>query len=162
AWALMEEVEALGGMAKAIETGIPKMRIEEAAAKKQARIDSGKDIIVGVNRYISEHDVALAILEVDNTKVRQQQLERLARIKQERNEAKVQAALEALTQAASDGKANLLALAVNAARERATLGEISAALEKVFGRYQASIRTISGVYQKEIAMNSDFQEAMKL
>jgi len=162
AWTLIEEVEALGGMAKAIETGIPKMRIEEAAAKKQARIDSGKDIIVGVNRYISENDVALDILEVDNTKVRQQQLERLARIKQERNGAKVQAALEALTQAASDGKANLLALAVNAARERATLGEISAALEKVFGRYQASIRTISGVYQKEIAMNSDFQEAMKL
>ena len=162
AWALIEEVEALGGMAKAIETGIPKMRIEEAAAKKQARIDSGKDIIVGVNRYVSENDVAFDILEVDNTKVRQQQLDRLAHIKSERNGEKVQAALEALTQAAADGKANLLELAVNAARERATLGEISAALEKVFGRYQASIRSISGVYQKEIAMNSDFQEAMKL
>ena len=162
AWTLIEEVEALGGMAKAIETGIPKMRIEEAAAKKQARIDSGKDIIVGVNRYVSENDVAFDILEVDNTKVRQQQLDRLAHIKSERNGEKVQAALEALTQAAADGKANLLELAVNAARERATLGEISAALEKVFGRYQASIRSISGVYQKEIAMNSDFQEAMKL
>ena len=162
AWTLIEEVEALGGMAKAIETGIPKMRIEEAAAKKQARIDSGKDIIVGVNRYVSENDVAFDILEVDNTKVRQQQLDRLAHIKSERNEEKVQAVLEALRQAAADGKANLLELAVNAARERATLGEISAALEKVFGRYQASIRSISGVYQKEIAMNTDFQEAMKL
>ncbi len=162
AWALIEEVEALGGMAKAIETGIPKMRIEEAAAKKQARIDSGKDIIVGVNRYVSENDVAFDILEVDNTKVRQQQLERLERVKKERNSGKAQEAMNALTEAASTGKGNLLELAVAAARERATLGEISAALEKVFGRYQAGIRAISGVYQKEIAMNSDFQEAMKL
>lgn len=162
AWTLIEEVEALGGMAKAIETGIPKMRIEEAAAKKQARIDSGKDTIVGVNHYFSVNDVAFDILEVDNTKVRQQQLKRLERIKKERNSEKVQAALDALTQAASDGNGNLLALAVDAARERATLGEISAALEKVFGRYQARTHTISGVYQKEIAMNDDFQEAMKL
>lgn len=162
AWALIEEVEALGGMAKAIETGIPKMRIEEAAAKKQARIDGGKDIIVGVNEYITSDKSAIEILDVDNAKVRTQQIARLQKLKSERDENAVQQALEALTASAKTGKGNLLELAVNAARVRATLGEISSALEKVFGRYKATIRSIAGVYQKEIAMDKDFLEARKL
>ncbi len=162
AWTLIEEVEQLGGMAKAIETGVPKMRIEEAAAKKQARIDGGKDIIVGVNNYTTDEASDIEILEVDNTKVRIQQIERLNRIKATRDNAAVQQALEALTTAARSGKGNLLALSVEAARHRATLGEISDALEKVYGRYQAKIRSIAGVYSKEIAMDDNFKEARRL
>ncbi|HEY1040563.1 MAG TPA: methylmalonyl-CoA mutase, partial [Bacteroidia bacterium] len=162
AWTLIEEVEALGGMAKAIETGLPKMRIEEAAARKQARIDSGKDVIVGVNNYLTDEQSNIEILEVDNTKVRAQQLERLKKLKAERDNAKVQEALDALTEAAKNGTGNLLELSVNAARVRASLGEISYALEKVYGRYQAKIRSISGVYSKEISMDKNFTEARKL
>ena len=162
AWALIEEVEALGGMAKAIETGLPKMRIEEAAARKQARIDSGKDVIVGVNNYLTDEQSNIEILEVDNTKVRAQQLERLKKLKAERDNIKVQEALDALTEAAKNRTGNLLELSVNAARVRASLGEISYALEKVYGRYQAKIRSISGVYSKEISMDKNFTEARKL
>jgi len=162
AWALIEEVEELGGMAKAIETGIPKMRIEEAAAKKQARIDGGEDIIVGVNDYKTEEPSNIEILEVDNTKVREQQLARLKQLKENRDNDLVQKTLNALTEAARTGKGNLLALGIDAARARASLGEISDALEKVYGRYQARIRSISGVYAKEIAMDKDFQEARKM
>ncbi len=162
AWALMEEVASLGGMAKAIETGVPKMRIEEAAAKKQARIDGGKDIIVGVNDYTTDEAAEIEILEVDNTKVRLQQLERLQHIKNTRNEANVKRCLDALTEAAASQKGNLLALTIEAAKERATLGEISYALEKVYGRYQAQIRSIAGVYSKEIAMDKNFIEARRL
>ena len=162
AWKLIEEVEALGGMAKAIETGIPKMRIEEAAARKQARIDSGKDVIVGVNNYITDEKSNIEILDVDNAKVRTQQLERLAKLKAERDPEKVQVALDALTEAAKSETGNLLELGINAARARATLGEISYALEKIYGRYQARIRSISGVYSKEISMDKNFAEARKL
>jgi methylmalonyl-CoA mutase len=162
AWELIEEVEKLGGMAKAIETGIPKMRIEEAAARKQARIDGGKDIIVGVNRYKVNDDTHMEILDVDNTKVRTQQLERLKKLKAERDNKKVEDALNALTKAAQTGKANLLELAVTAAECRCTLGEISTALEKVFGRYKAQIKSIAGVYSKEIKMDKDFSTAKEL
>lgn len=162
AWALIEEVERLGGMAKAIETGVPKMRIEEAAARKQARIDSGKDVIVGVNNYITDEPSNIEILDVDNAKVREQQLSRLKQLKDNRDNEKVQQALDALTEAAKTGKGNLLALGIEAARVRATLGEISFALEKVYGRYQARIRSIAGVYSKEIAMDKNFAEARKL
>jgi methylmalonyl-CoA mutase len=162
AWALIEEVEALGGMAKAIETGVPKMRIEEAAARKQARIDGGKDIIVGVNEYRTDEPSNIEILDVDNAKVRIQQVERLQKLRAERDNEKVSAALNALTEAAQSGKGNLLALGIEAARLRASLGEISTALEKVYGRYAARIRSISGVYSKEIAMDKDFQEARKM
>ncbi|MBS1646170.1 MAG: methylmalonyl-CoA mutase [Bacteroidetes bacterium] len=162
AWELIEEVEKLGGMAKAIETGIPKMRIEEAAARKQARIDSGKDIIVGVNAFQTDEKTDIEILEVDNTKVRTQQINRLQTLKAQRNTKKVEEALLALTEAAKSGAKNLLELSIEAARVRATLGEISDALEKVFGRYQATNRVIAGVYSKEIAMNQDFIEAKKL
>jgi methylmalonyl-CoA mutase len=162
AWALIEEVEKLGGMAKAIETGVPKMRIEEAAARKQARIDSGKDVIVGVNNYITNEPSNIEILDVDNAKVREQQLARLKQLKDNRDNGKVQQALDALTEAAKSGKGNLLALGIEAARLRATLGEISFALEKVYGRYQARIRSIAGVYSKEIAMDKNFAEARKL
>ncbi len=162
AWALIEEVEKLGGMAKAIETGVPKMRIEEAAARKQARIDSGKDVIVGVNNYLTDEPSNIEILDVDNAKVREQQLARLKQLKEERDNDKVQQALNNLTEAAKSDKGNLLALAIDAARVRATLGEISFALEKVYGRYQARIRSIAGVYSKEIAMDKHFEEARKL
>jgi methylmalonyl-CoA mutase len=162
AWLLIQEIESLGGMAKAIETGIPKMRIEEAAARRQARIDSGKDIIVGVNQYRVQEQSKLEILEVDNTKVREQQIARLNELKNSRNEAEVQNCLNNLTQAAETGKGNLLELSIQAARARATLGEISQALEKIYGRYQAQIRSISGVYSKEISMDKDFAEARKL
>jgi methylmalonyl-CoA mutase len=162
AWALIQEVEELGGMAKAIETGIPKMRIEEAAARKQARIDSGKDVIVGVNNYLTDEKSNIEILEVDNAKVRTQQLERLAKLKSERNTTEIQKALDALTIAAETGKGNLLELSIQAARSRASLGEISSALEKVYGRYQAKIRSIAGVYSKEISMNEDFKKAREL
>jgi methylmalonyl-CoA mutase len=162
AWKLIEEVEELGGMAKAIETGIPKMRIEEAAARKQARIDSGKDVIVGVNQYRLAEEAPIDILEVDNTAVRKSQIERLDKLKAERNEAETQATLNAIEVSAASGEGNLLELAVNAARARATLGEISDAMEKSFGRYKAVIRSISGVYSKEIDQDGFFQQARVL
>ncbi|GGI57176.1 methylmalonyl-CoA mutase [Winogradskyella haliclonae] len=162
AWKLIEEVENLGGMTKAIEAGIPKLRIEEAAARKQARIDSGQDIIVGVNKYRLEEEDPLHILEVDNQTVRQQQIERLNQIKAERNTSEVEAALSKLTQAAKSSEENLLALAVDAARKRATLGEISNALEAEFGRYKAQIKSFSGVYSKEIKDDSSFKKAREL
>jgi len=162
AWKLIEEVEKLGGMAKAIETGIPKMRIEEAAARKQARIDSGKDVIVGVNQYVVEDDTQLDILDIDNTKVRLSQIERLNKLKAERNEADVQASLEKLSQAAQSGKGNLLEIAVECARNRASLGEISSAMEKHFGRYKATIRSIQGVYSAESMKDKDFEKAIEL
>ncbi len=162
AWELIEEVEALGGMTKAIEAGIPKLRIEEAAARKQARIDSTQDIIVGVNKYRLEKEDPISTLEVDNQTVRLSQIERLNRIKSERDNAKVKAALSKLTEVARTGEGNLLALAVEAARERATLGEISDALEDVFGRYKAQIKSFSGVYRKEIKDDSSFKRAREL
>ncbi|KIX22028.1 methylmalonyl-CoA mutase [Flavobacterium sp. 316] len=162
AWALIEEVESLGGMTKAIEAGIPKLRIEEAAARKQARIDSGQDIIVGVNKYRLEKEDPLHILDVDNQMVRKQQLELLAKIKSERNTEKVNDSLDKLTECAKTGEGNLLSLAVEAARNRATLGEISDALEKVFGRYKAQIRSFSGVYSKEIKNDESFEKAKQL
>ncbi|APU69390.1 Methylmalonyl-CoA mutase [Christiangramia flava JLT2011] len=162
AWKLIEEVEELGGMTKAIEAGIPKMRIEEAAARKQARIDSGSDIIVGVNKYRLEKEDELVTLEVDNQTVRNQQIERLEKIRAERNETKVQQALTKLTLAAKEKNANLLSLAVEAARERATLGEISDALEKEFGRYKAKVQTFSGVYSKEMKDNTSFNQAREM
>jgi len=162
AWAHIEEVEALGGMALAIESGIPKMRIEEASARKQARIDSGKDVIVGVNKYRLEKEDPIDTLEVDNTAVREAQLKRLADLKANRNNAEVKLALEALTRCANGGGGNLLELAVDAARKRASLGEISDALEEVFGRYKAKINLISGVYSSETTGNKSFQEACRL
>ncbi|MEN8125818.1 MAG: methylmalonyl-CoA mutase [Bacteroidota bacterium] len=162
AWELIQEVEELGGMTKAIEKGIPKMRIEEASAKKQARIDSGEDIIVGVNKYQLKEEEAIAILEVDNNAVREAQINSLQKIKANRNSLTVQETLNNLTNCAQTGKGNLLDLAVKAARERATLGEISNALEKVFGRYKAQINTISGVYSKEIKNDESFKKALAL
>jgi len=162
AWALIEEVEELGGMAKAIETGLPKMRIEEAAARKQAKIDSGKEIIVGVNAYQTEEEQAFDILEVDNTKVRESQIERLNKMKAERDAIKVKETLLALEECAKTGEGNLLELAVNAARERASLGEISDALETSFKRYKATIRSISGVYSTEAMGDKDFEIATQL
>ena len=159
AWELIQEVESLGGMAKAIETGVPKMRIEEASARKQARIDSGKDIIVGVNRYRREKEDPIDILDVNNTAVRASQIKRLEKLRAGRNNEEVQAALDAITTACETGQGNLLELAVEAARKRASLGEISLACEKVFGRYQAVIRSISGVYSMEIENNDSFQKA---
>lgn len=158
---LIDEVEALGGMTKAIESGLPKMRIEEAAAAKQARIDKGTDIIVGVNRYESDEKPDFKILEVDNTAVRNEQIARLNELKSSRNQADVDSALARLTEGAA-GNGNLLELAVNAARARATLGEISMAMEKVFGRYKASIKSISGVYSREMNNNSAVEEVRKL
>jgi methylmalonyl-CoA mutase len=161
AWALIEEIEALGGMTKAIENGMPKLRIEQAAARKQARIDSGAEIIVGVNKHQRPNDEPLHILKVDQAKVLTAQLKKLNRVKQERDQAAVQIALDNLTQAAkTDGK-NLLALAITAAKQRATLGEISEALVKEFGRYQAQIQTFSGVDKKEISNDQWFEKAQK-
>jgi len=162
AWKLIEEVEKLGGMAKAIETGIPKMRIEEAAARKQAHIDSGSDTIVGINKYRLEKEDPIDTLEVDNTAVREAQLNRLADLRANRNLEEVQQAIDALTNAASTGEGNLLALAIDAARKRASLGEISMALEKVYGRYKAVIRSISGVYSSESKDDSTFKHACEL
>ena len=168
AWALIQEVEELGGMAKAIETGVPKMRIEEAAARTQARIDSGQQTIVGTNKYRLDHEDPIDILEVDNTTVRKQQEESLAKLKAGRDEAACRAALEAITacvQEFADGKKsdqNLLDLAVKAAQVRCTLGEISDACEKVVGRYKAVIRTISGVYKSETNNDKDFEKACEL
>jgi methylmalonyl-CoA mutase len=159
AWQHIEEIEELGGMAAAIETGIPKMRIEEAAARKQARIDSGKDIIVGVNQYRLEKEDPIDILEVDNTAVRQAQLDRLAKLKKERDKDNVAASLKAITDCAKSGKGNLLELSIEAAKHRATLGEISTAIEEISGRYKAVIRSISGVYSSESGEDPAFNEA---
>ncbi len=162
AWKLIMEVEELGGMAKAIETGIPKMRIEEASARKQARIDSGKDKIIGVNLYRLDKEAPMDILNIDNTAVRESQIKRLEQIKASRNNAQVQSALDALTRSAETGEGNLLELSVDAARKRATLGEISFALEKVYGRYKAVIRSISGVYSSESGDSESFKKARAL
>jgi len=162
AWKLIEEVESLGGMSKAVESGIPKMRIEEAAARKQGRIDSGKETIVGVNKYRLEKEDPIDILDVDNAAVREAQIKRLQQVKQNRNNAEVKAALEAITEAARTGKGNLLALSVDAAQKRATLGEISDAIEKISGRYKAVIRTISGVYSAESQDDEDFKAAREM
>jgi len=162
AWKHIEEVEDLGGMTKAIEAGIPKLRIEEAAAIKQARIDSDTDIIVGNNKFRLEKEDPLVTLEVDNQTVRTQQINQLNKIKAERNTEKVRTALNALTQAAKNKEGNLLALAVDAARERATLGEISDAMEEVFGRYKAKIQSFSGVYSKGMKNNESFNKAREL
>ena len=162
AWKLIEEVEELGGMTKAIESGIPKLRIEEAAARKQARIDGNQDIIVGVNKYRLKKEDPLQILDVDNQMVRQQQLEQLELVKANRNTQKVQLSLEKLTLCAQTGDGNLLELAIESARNRASLGEISAALETVFGRYKAQIKSFSGVYSKEIKDDESFMKAKQL
>ena len=162
AWKLIEEVEELGGMTKAIEKGIPKLRIEEAAARKQARIDSGQDIIVGVNKFRREKEDPIVTLEVDNQTVRKQQIARLAEMKANRDEEKVQQALARLTEAAEKEEGNLLALAVNAARERASIGEISMALEKIYGRHKAQTKSFSGVYSKEIKDDQSFKKAKEL
>jgi methylmalonyl-CoA mutase len=164
AWQLIEEVEALGGMTKAIETGLPKMRIEEAAARKQARIDAGKEVIVGVNRYTSTEKQSFEILQIDNDAVRLAQIGRLKAIRKERNEPEVRQALQRISHACKEtgGKdmhSNLLALAVDAARKRATLGEISDAMEKQFGRYQSTIKSVSGVYRTEVSDDENFRRA---
>jgi methylmalonyl-CoA mutase len=159
AWSLIQEVEELGGMTKAIEAGIPKLRIEEAAARKQARIDSGQDVIVGVNKYRLEQEDPLHILDVDNQKVRAAQMARLQQIKSTRDNEAVSNCLDRITAAANSGEENLLALAVEAAKARATLGEISDALEASFGRYKAQIRSFSGVYSKEIKKDPTFEKA---
>jgi methylmalonyl-CoA mutase len=162
AWELIEEVEKLGGMAKAIETGIPKMRIEEAAARKQARIDARKDTIVGINKFKLDKEDPIDILEVDNTTVREAQIRRLEKLKKERNNEEVQEALKAITKAVETGKGNLLELSVEAAKRRASLGEISDAIEKVSGRYKAVIRSISGVYSSESGDDANFKRAREL
>jgi methylmalonyl-CoA mutase len=162
AWKLIEEVEALGGMAKAIEKGVPKLRIEEAAARKQARIDSDKDVIVGVNKYITDEKSNIDILDVDNDKVRKEQIERIEHIRSTRDADKVKTALDDMTKAAASDEGNLLELAVIAAKERATLGEISDAMEAAFGRYQAQIKSVSGVYSQVAMEDTDFIQARLL
>lgn len=162
AWAHIEEVEKLGGMAKAIETGIPKLRIEEAAARKQARIDSGSDTIVGINKYRLEKEDPIEILDVDNAKVREQQIARLKELRANRDNAKVQQCLAAITDAVKNKTGNLLELAVEAAKARASLGEISDACESVVGRYKAVIRMNTGVYSSEVKNDSDFEKAKQM
>jgi methylmalonyl-CoA mutase len=170
AWQLIQEVEALGGMSKAIETGLPKMRIEEAAARKQARIDSAKDVIVGVNKYRASDKTDIERLEVDNMAVRNSQIARLEKVKSQRDNEAVAKALDAITQCAQldssltkgAGESNLLSLAVDAARKRATLGEISMAMEKIFGRHRATIRAISGVYAGEVSDDENFRQAREM
>jgi methylmalonyl-CoA mutase len=162
AWKLIQEVEELGGMSKAIETGIPKMRIEEASARRQAKIDAGRDTIVGINKYRLAKEDPIDTLEIDNTSVRLSQIERLKKLRAERNNEEVQVALDALTACAETGEGNLLALAIDAARKRASLGEISTALEKVYGRYKAVIRSISGVYSSESQGDESFMKACKM
>ena len=162
AWELIQEVEELGGMAKAIETGLPKMRIEEAAARRQAKIDSGNDVIVGVNRYEPDIKEEIELLEVDNDSVRKSQIERLQKLRAERNEDETQAALNNLAAVAETGKGNLLSAAIECARKRASLGEISDAMEKTFGRYKAVIQSISGIYSSEAMEDKDFIEARRL
>lgn len=162
AWAHIQEIESLGGMAKAIETGVPKMRIEEAAARRQARIDSHREIIVGVNKFRPDKEDPIDILEVDNTAVRESQLKRLQKLRTERDEAKAQACLSGITKAAETGEGNLLALAVEAARARCSLGEISFALEKIYGRHKAVIRSISGVYSTEFGKEDEVTTALQM
>ena len=162
AWKLIEEVEELGGMAKAIEKGVPKLRIEEAAARKQARIDGNKDVIVGINKYTTKEKSTIDILDVDNAKVRKEQIERIESIRSTRNAEKVKKALDDITKAAASDEGNLLELAVIAAKERATLGEISDAMEAAFGRYQAEIKSVSGVYSQEAMEDTDFTHARLL
>jgi methylmalonyl-CoA mutase len=162
AWTLIEEVEKLGGMTRAIESGIPKMRIEQAAASKQARIDSGREVIVGVNKYRTDEKPDFEIRDVDNTAVRNEQVERLKQLKKDRNQPDVENALQAIEQSAASGRGNLLELAIVAARHRATLGEISSAMEKSFGRYKASVKSISGVYSGEMKNENTFDEVRKL
>ena len=162
AWKLIEEVEELGGMAKAIETGVPKMRIEEASAKKQARLDSGQDILVGVNKFQTDEPSDIEILEVDNTSVRESQIARLNKLKAERDQENVDKKLKAIEECARTGEGNLLELAVDAAENFATLGEISDAMEKHFGRHKADTRLISGVYSKEVKQDRTFAEAQEL
>ncbi len=162
AWSLIQEIEELGGMAKAIETGVPKQRIEEAAARKQARIDSGKDVIVGVNRFRLDREQPIDILSIDNTAVRQKQIARIREVKARRDPAAVEQALAALTRCAETGEGNLLALSVEAARRRATLGEISDALERVYGRYQATATASSGVYIAEAGENEEILKARRM
>ena len=161
-WRLINEVEAHGGMTKAIEIGLPKLRIEEAAARRQAQIDSGEEVIVGVNKYQPEVEDKMKILEVDNRAVRESQIRRLNEVKSARDQTAVNQALQALTEAAKTGKGNLLELSVNAARVRATLGEVSLAMEKVFGRYQAATQTISGVYAQASHGDSSFKTAQDM
>jgi methylmalonyl-CoA mutase len=161
-WRHIQEIETLGGMAKAIETGLPKMRIEESAARRQARIDSGRETIVGVNKYRLAREEPLDILEVDNEAVRNAQLKRLAKLRAERDAAAVQRALDAITACAESGRGNLLSLSIEAARMRATLGEISYAMEKVFGRHQAVTRTISGIYSSEYGVSDDISTVRKM
>ncbi|MGB3841121.1 MAG: methylmalonyl-CoA mutase, partial [Bacteroidales bacterium] len=162
AWALIQEVEELGGMTKAIIAGIPKMRIEEASARRQARIDSGLDTIVGVNKYKLEKEEPIQILEVDNTIVREKQIQRINEVKASRDNKKVQQALDAITKACETGEGNLLELAIEAAKHRATLGEISYAMEKAWGRYTPEIKSITGVYSSEISQNENFRKAQQL
>ena len=162
AWAHIQEVESLGGMAKAIESGVPKMRIEEASARKQSRIDSNVDTIVGINKYRLDHEDPIETLEVDNTAVRKAQIERLAKLRAERNNDEVQAALDALTECAKSGQGNLLELSIDAARKRASLGEISYALEKVYGRYKAKINLISNVYSTQTKDSDSFKRAQAM
>jgi methylmalonyl-CoA mutase len=162
AWMLIEEVENMGGMAKAIEAGLPKLRIEEAAAKKQARIDSGKDVIVGVNRYQVAAEGQIEVRDVDNHAVRDSQIARLTQVKTSRNQAEVDNTLKALTLAAQDNTGNLLALAIDAARKRATLGEISSAMEVAFGRHKAQTQAVSGVYLAEVKNQDSFKRAQAL
>ncbi len=162
AWAHIEEIEKLGGMAKAIETGVPKMRIEEAAARTQARIDSGRQTIVGINKYALEKEAPIDILEIDNTEVRKEQVEGLEKLRANRDEVKVKADLAAITECVKTGKGNLLELAVEAAKDRASLGEISDACEKIVGRYKAVVKTISGVYSAETKSDPDLEEARRL
>ncbi len=162
AWAHIQEVEKLGGMAKAIESGVPKMRIEEASARKQSRIDSNVDTIVGINKYRLDHEDPIETLEIDNTAVRNAQIERLAKLRAERDNAAVEAALNALTRCAETGEGNLLDLSIDAARKRASLGEISYALEKVFGRYKAKINLISNVYSSQTKESDAFKKAQEL
>ncbi|HNV93133.1 MAG TPA: methylmalonyl-CoA mutase family protein, partial [Candidatus Cloacimonas sp.] len=162
AWNHIMEVENLGGMAKAIETGLPKMRIEEAAARRQAKIDSGADIIVGVNKYPPETEIPIEILEVDNSAVRATQIARLEKLRKERNNEDVEKALEAITKCAETKNGNLLELAIDAARKRASLGEISYAMEKVWGRHQEAIRLINNVYSSEYAKMDDIEQVRAL
>jgi methylmalonyl-CoA mutase len=162
AWTHIQEVETLGGMAKAIEAGIPKLRIEEASAKTQARIDAGRQSVIGVNKYRQETDAQIDVLKVDNSAVRRLQIDKLTRLKAERNAADVATTLQALTRSAQDGNGNLLALAISAARAKATVGEISDALEEAFGRHRAEIKSITGVYKREAATMSDKVEKLQV
>lgn len=162
AWEHMREIESLGGMARANEKGIPKLKIEEAATRRQAHIETGKDIIVGINKFKSEEASQIDLLEVDNTAVRNAQIKRLESIRRERDDNKIRATLNDITEAARSGKGNLLELSVSAARERATLGEISEAMEKVFGRHRASTQSVSGIYANELNMDDTFKKAKAL